>query len=201
MRSYVAWLRSVVKKKIRVVVERRRSWRLRRFPRSNLRGQNPRGYTIRRTTDEGRPRDQSQDGKSAFMRSKKAHRKAAHGFSPPALLDRCRNRSSVTSGVVAVIIPVSVAVVRRIAIAVVRRITVAVRGTIPVAVIRIRIVGPCKCAADDRAHGEAAKRWAPAPPARIRRGGRGNCRDRDSRRCESDKRFPHGFTSILEPRC
>src|SRR5215831_5002528 len=93
MRSYVAWLRSVVKKKIRVVVERRRSWRLRRFPRSNLRGQNPQGCAIRRTTDEGRPRDQSQDGKSAFMRSKKrtekkAHRKAAHGFSPPVLLDR-----------------------------------------------------------------------------------------------------------------
>src|SRR5215475_2452829 len=94
------------------------------------------------------------------------------------------SRSSVTSGVVAVIIPVSIAVVRRI--------TVAVRGTVPVAVIRIRIVGPCKCAADERAYGEAAKRWAPAPPARIRSGGRGNCRDRDSRRCESGKKFPHG---------
>src|SRR5262245_49059880 len=127
------------------------------------------------------------------MKAKKTHRKEAHGVSPP----------SVTSGVVAVIIAVSVAVVRRIAIAVVRRITVAVRGAIPVAVIRIRIVGPCKCAADERAYGEAAKRWAPAPPAGIRRGGRGNCCDRDSRRCESGKTFPHGVhldlgTAVLE---
>ena len=40
--------------------------------------------------DEGRPRDQSQEQKSALMRSKKAHRKEAHGFSPPVLLDRSR---------------------------------------------------------------------------------------------------------------
>src|SRR5262249_42048005 len=126
--------------------------------------------------------------------------KGAHGFSLPCSLIGARSRSSVTSGVVAVIIPVSVAVVRRIAIAVVRRIaiavisriTVAVRGTIPVAVIRIRIVGPRKCPADDRAYREAGKRWAPAPPARIRRGGRRDCRDGDSRRCESGQKFPHG---------
>src|SRR5262249_58383367 len=82
-------------------------------------------------------------------------------------------RSLVTCAVVAEIRPVSVAVVRRIAIgiAVVRRITVAVRGTIPVAVrgtipvavIRIGIIGPCQCASDDRAYGEAAN--PPAPPA------------------------------------
>src|SRR5262245_36382382 len=127
------------------------------------------------------------------MRSKKAEKKRT-GFPLPYSSIGVGGRSSVTSGVVAEIIPVPVAVVRRIAIAVVRRITVAVRGTIPVAVIRIRIVGPCKCAADERAYGQAAKRWAPAPapPARIRRGGRGNCRDRDSHRCESGKRFPHG---------
>src|SRR5215510_13273811 len=96
------------------------------------------------------------------------------GFPLPCSSIGAGSRSSVTSGVVAEIIPV------------------------PVAVIRIRIVGPRKCAGDDRAHGEAAKRWAPAPPARIRRGGRGNCRDRDSRRCESGKKFPHGVHLDLE---
>src|SRR5262245_25130190 len=119
---------------------------------------------------------------------------------PSVTLIGAGSRSLVTRAVVAVISPISVAVVRRIAIAVVRRIaiavvrriTVAVVGTIPGAVIRIRIIGPRKCASDERAYGEAAKRWAPAPPPRIRRGGRGNSRDRDSRRCESGKRFPHG---------
>src|SRR5262249_62362726 len=88
------------------------------------------------------------------------------GFPSRAIWSVQAARSLVTCAVVAEIRPVSVAVVRRIAIgiAVVRRITVAVIGTIPVAVIRIRIIGPRKCAPDDRAYGEAAKRWAPPAP-------------------------------------
>src|SRR6266446_8692168 len=117
-----------------------------------------------------------------------------HGAWCPCSLIGARGRALVTCAVVAEIRPVSVAVVRRIAIAGVRRITVAVRG-ITVAVRRIRIIGPCKGASDERAYGEAAKRRAPpaTPPARIRRGGRGNSRGHDRRRCESDKRFPHGI--------
>src|SRR6266481_8002693 len=125
-----------------------------------------------------------------------------HGAWCPCSLIGARGRALVTCAVVAEIRPVSVAVVRRIAMAGVRRITVAVRGitvavrgTIRVAVRRIRIIGPCKGASDERAYGEAAKRRAPpaTPPARIRRGGRGNSRGHDRRRCESDKRFPHGI--------
>ena len=86
------------------------------------------------------------------------------------------------------------------------RITVAVGWiAIPVAwiavaisVIRIRVIGPCEGASDDRAKGEAADRRAPpAPPASVRRGGRGNCRDGNGgRRDESGQRFPHNYLHV-----
>src|SRR6266853_204354 len=101
-----------------------------------------------------------------------------HGAWCPCSLIGARGRALVTCAVVAEIRPVSVAV------------------------RRIRIIGPCKGASDERAYGEAAKRRAPpaTPPARIRRGGRGNSRGHDRRRCESDKRFPHRIHLDLRTR-
>src|SRR5262245_3749970 len=73
------------------------------------------------------------------------------------------------------------------------------RITVAISVIRIRVIGACKGASDNRAKGEAAERRTPpaAPPAGISRGERGNRRNRDSgRRDESGQRFPHGVTSM-----
>jgi hypothetical protein len=97
--------------------------------------------------------------------------------------------------------PCVVSVIRpRCIVAVVRGIAVIVIGSIPItiSVIRIRIIGPCKCTADNRTRDEAAERRTPPAPASIRLGGHGNCRDRGGgRRSESDQRFPHGVLPRL----